>query len=267
MDSDFATVENLCLTSEQYKAVGFLAELTRRMVILAFPAHNKTPAGALNLVREVYAITDKMVTGCLKNGAKPFCEIGCYRCCYLRVRATPLELLGISDFLRSRLEPGQLAELRQRIAATEQKTRGMDSYQRICAEMICPLLANGKCLAYPVRPIECRIYHSLDLSDCQTPFVDRDRSVTIRNDVAGLGMGIFAGLTEGLQEVGLQTRILELVAGLYMVMDEPGVVERWLAGEPALAGAEIAHAENIKSVHQALVEELGEPWNMMVNSS
>jgi hypothetical protein len=260
MNADFATDVNLRLTSKQWKAIGFLAELTKRMVILAFSEH-KTPAGALNLVKEVYGITDEMVTGCLKNGAKPSCEIGCHWCCYMRVKATPLEILCLFDFLRSYLKPTELSELRQRLAATEQVARGMDSYQRVCAGIICPLLINGKCLAYPVRPIGCRVYHSLNLSDCEVPFVDKDRSVTIRNDIAGLGMGIFAGLTEGLRTVGAQTRLLELVAGLWMVVDEPGLVARWLAGEPAFVGAEIANARNIESVHQALVEELGEPWS------
>jgi hypothetical protein len=46
-----------------------------------------------------------------------------------------------------------------------------------------------------------------------------------------------------------------------MAIDEPGLLERWLAGEPAFAEAEIANAEKIESVHHALVEELGEPWN------
>jgi hypothetical protein len=262
MDAYFVVGKNLSMTPGQHKAVGFLAELTRRMVMLAF-SEQKTPAGALKLVREVYAITDHIVTGCLKNGPKPCCEIGCHWCCYMRVRATPLEIWGIFDFLRSRLKPKQLGELGRRIADTEQTARGMDGYQRVCTGVICPLLVNGKCLAYPVRPIGCRIYHSFDLADCQASFVHKDRSVTIRNDIAGLELGVFAGLTEGLRAVGLQTRLLELVAGLHVVMDEPGVTTRWLAGEPAFVGAEFADAKDIESAHQALVEELGEPWNKL----
>lgn len=260
MDADFVVGKNLQLTPEQHKAVGFLAELTRRMVKLAF-SEQKTPAGALNLVREVYAITDQMVTGCLRNGKKPSCEVGCYWCCYMRVMATPLEILSIFDFLRSRLKQKQLAELERRIADTEQIAQGMDGYQRVCAGVICPLLLDGKCLAYPVRPIGCRVYHSFDLADCKKSFADNVRNVTVRNDIAGLSLGVSAGLTEGLRAVGLQTRLLELVAGLYMVINEPAVAIRWLAGEPAFVGAEIADAENIESAYQALVEELSKLWN------
>jgi hypothetical protein len=259
MDAGFVADESLHLTVEQWKAVGFLAEFSKRMVTFAFPGQ-KTPKNALNLVKEVYRVTDDMMTGCLNNGTEPACRIGCFWCCYLRVKVTPLEVWCIFDFFRSRPRPRELSELRQRLAAADETRRGMDGYQRVGAKTACPLLVNGKCSVYPVRPIACRVYHSLNPSDCEEP-LDEERSVTIRNDIAGLGMGIFAGLTEGLRAVGLQTRLLELRAGLRMAIDEPGLLERWLAGEPAFAEAEIANAEKIESVHHALVEELGEPWN------
>jgi hypothetical protein len=126
--------------------------------------------------------------------------------------------------------------------------------------MVCPLLVGGKCSVYPVRPIGCRVYHSLNLSDCTVPLDDEERSVTIRPDVFGLSMGISDGLTEGLRAVGLQPRLLELIAGLRVAMDEPESMERWLTGEAAFAKAEIAGAKKIESAHRALVADLGEPW-------
>ena len=110
MQADFAAVEDLRLTSEQYKAVGFLAEFTKRMVVFAFPGH-KTPTRASDLVKEVHRVTDNMMTGCLKTGAKPSCKTGCFWCCYMRVKVTPLEVLCIVDFLRSCLRPRELSEL------------------------------------------------------------------------------------------------------------------------------------------------------------
>jgi len=259
MDTDFKPIEGLRLTAEQWKAVGFLAEFTKRLVSFAFPGQKRS-AEALTLIREVYRVTDNMLTGCLKNGTRSACRIGCHWCCYMRVSVTPLEVLCISDYLRSGLRPRALAKLRQRLTATDERTRGMDGFQRVCAAIICPLLVNAKCSVYPVRPIQCRVYHSLNLSDCEVALDDADRSATIRSDIAGLNRGIFAGLTEGLRTVGLQTRLLELIAGLSLAADEPGLAERWLTGEPAFVDAEIAEAEQIESAHRALIEELGEPW-------
>jgi len=186
----------------------------------------------------------------------------------MRVKVTPLEVLCVSDFLRSGLRPIEWSELWQRLVATDETTRGMDGYQKVCAGIICPLLVNGKCSIYPVRPIECRVYHSLNLSDCEVPLDDKNRSVTIRSDIASLSRGIFAGLTEGLRTAGLQTRLLELTAGLRMVVDEPGLTKRWLDGEPAFAEAEIEEAKHIESAHRVLVEDLGEPWrNLMAEDA
>lgn len=240
--------------------MGFLAEFAKRMVIFAFPGH-KTPESAINLIQEVYRVTDEIMVGCLRSGIKPPCKQGCSWCCFLRVKVTPLEVMCIVDNLRSRLKPGEITELQHRLVSTDGITRGMEGNRRVRTKMLCPLLVDGNCLAYPVRPIACRVYHSLNSSECEASLDKDGGSVTIRRDISRLSMGIFAGLTEGLRTVGLQTLLLELIAGLRIAMDEPGagLAMRWLSGEPAFVEAEIASEKEIESFHRALVEELGEP--------
>lgn len=247
MTDDFVSFEELRLTREQRKAVGFLAEFSKRMVVTAYQEH-KTSTGVVRLVNEVHQVSDEIISGCLKNGAELPCKRGCSWCCYLRVKVTPLEIITIIDFLRSHLKTGALSALRKRLAATDDTTRGMNGYQRAQAKIACPLLADGGCLAYPVRPIGCRVYHSLNASDCQALLDDPDHSITIRHDISGMGLGIFAGLTEGLQTVGIQRRLLELTAGLRAVMENPGevCVDSWLADEPIFAGSEITSAKRKK---------------------
>jgi len=238
MEADFL-VEGWRLTAAQRKAVGFLREYAKRMVTFGFPGH-KTPVGVSKLMREVYRAIDEMIAGCLENGTKPACKSGCAWCCFMRVRVTPLEVLSILDFLHTHLDTDRLSALKQRLATTDAITRGMDGIQRGRAKIACPLLADRKCLVYPVRPMACRVYHSLNSSECEMRLDDQERTVQIRQDISALNMGISAGLMEGLRTAGLQARQLELVAGLRMAMDEQGVVERWFAGEPAFAGAEVA---------------------------
>jgi Fe-S-cluster containining protein len=259
METETVSIEDLGLTSEQLEGVGFLAEFTKRMVLIALP-EQKTPAGASNLIKEVYRVTDDVMSGSFKNGTKSPCKKGCYWCCYLRVKVTPLEVMGILDYLRSHLKPGEISGLRQRLVRADEITRGMDGIQRVRAKMTCPLLLDGICLTYPVRPIACRVYHSLNLSDCEVLLVKDGGRVTIRQSVFGLSMGINAGLIDGLRKVGLQTRLLELTTGLRIAMEEPGtgLMKRWLSGEPAFVGAEIESAKKIEGSYRALVEELGE---------
>jgi len=159
METGFESVDDFNLTLEQRKAMGFIAEFTKRMVVFAFP-EPKTHACASNLIVEIYQVTDDVLSGCSKSGRQPACKEGCCWCCFLRVKATPLEVMGIVDYLRARLEPGEMSTLRQQLAKTDEITRGLRCYQRVGAKMSCPLNVDGSCLAYPVRPIACRVYHS-----------------------------------------------------------------------------------------------------------
>lgn len=57
------------LTSEQQKAVGFLAAFTKRMATMAF-SEQRTIISASNLIKEVYQVTDQTMTGCIKKWHK-----------------------------------------------------------------------------------------------------------------------------------------------------------------------------------------------------
>ena len=96
-----------------------------------------------------------------------------------------------------------------------------------------------------VRQISCRIYHSLDVSDCEAPLDDDGRCINVRDDICGLGAGIAEGLTMGLSALELQPHQLELTAGLRMALDEPALAEQWLVGKPAFSEAEIADARRL----------------------
>jgi hypothetical protein len=255
MESGFDTINNLHLTWEQRKAVDFLAEFSNQMVLHSF-TKDRTPSGGVNLIKEVYQVSDQVLNGIHKQGIKPVCKEGCHWCCYLRAKVTPLEILGILDFWRMTLNPTEMSSVRQRLSAADEITRGMDGNQRVCARIVCPLIVDGKCLAYTVRPIACRVYHSLNLTDCEMLLENQDRSMSIRPDISGLGLGIQAGLIEGLRAVGLQTRLIDLITGLHIIMNEPGTVDDWLAGKPAFAAAEIENATEIENNYRRLIEKL-----------
>ena len=236
------STESLRVTPEQQKAVEILTEFSKHMVVMAF-LDNDTPENPSDLAKEIYQVHDHLVAGCLRNGTKLPCQKGCFWCCFLRVKVTPLEVFGIVDYLQSSLQPGELPALRQRIAETDNITRGLGGQRRVRARKICPLIIDNTCLVYPVRPITCRTYHSLYTSDCEALLDDDQQSVSIRLDISAMGMGLLAGLTDGLRQAGLQTRPLELIAGLRIALDEPESMRRWLAGEPLFSEAEIESAK------------------------
>jgi hypothetical protein len=257
MESNSAILNGL--TPEQLKGVRFLAEFTKRMVLMAFSGE-RTVINGLSLIKEVNQVTDLTMTGCLKTGTKLSCKKGCHWCCYLQVLVTPLEVMHIVEYLHACLSPGELSFLQQQLKNRKEITGCLNNYQKARANMACPFVEAGECIVYAVRPLACRVYHSINLTDCKISFGKNNGRVTIRQDISGMGVGIFAGLTEGLRAIGLQTCLLELRAGLGIAIDETGSehAKRWLAGEPAYVQAEIANAEKIESCYQFILKDLGE---------
>jgi Fe-S-cluster containining protein len=256
MEAGNLSGENIQRMAEEQRAVGFLAEYSKNMVVTAI-LEEKKPEVASGLIKEIYDVLDEVISGCLGSGTKLPCTKGCCWCCFLRVKVTPMELVCILDYLRSNQKSGDLSDLRQRVKTADQITRGLDGFQRLSAKELCPLIRGGECLVYPVRPIMCRTYHSLNNVDCKLLLNDGRRSLKIRQDISWIGMGMFAGLTEGLRAVGLRTQLLELNAGLVVAFDDPASVMKWLAGDPVFSAAEIENSDEIERFHQKLFEKLG----------
>jgi hypothetical protein len=220
------------LIPEQQEAVGFLEEFTKRMVLMGFEG-GKTMVSVTELMKEIYRACDDLLGGYLLKERGLACQRGCHWCCYLRVTTTPLEVLYIMDHLRSKFDPDAMSALQERVRAMDTVTRGLDGEGRAALMQLCPLADEGECLVYPVRPVACRFYHSLDASDCQETLVDQCREVRVRKDLVGMGVAVSAGLRVGLSQVGLKNPALELITGLRVTMGGKGdgLAERWLGGE------------------------------------
>ena len=124
---------------------------------------------AVNTLRGIYALFDKAMA------AFPFaCAKQCADCCTCNVTATGLEIAYIQD----RLDAGVLDDVRVRLARAEQTQRfrpcqTTNGFARACMEGRdaneeendpswgrCPLLEDGVCTIYPVRPLGCRVMMS-----------------------------------------------------------------------------------------------------------
>jgi len=131
----------------------------------------------------------------------------------------------------------------QPLADTDEFTREMDGKVRLGSKMVCPLMAGDECLVYPVRPVPCRTYPSLDALNCESFLVNGQQGLRIRPDILVTGMGLMPGLTRGLRKAGLQTPLLELTAGARLALDKPELTGRWLAGTPVFSEAQIERSK------------------------
>ena len=112
-----------------------------------------------DLALEACALVDLSVAEALARarqaGRAPACGAGCAACCCQPIPLTPLEALLLTRYAHLRLRPEERAPLARNHAAA----LALPPLRRNC-----PLLLDGRCAAYVVRPLACRRYLVLDLS-------------------------------------------------------------------------------------------------------
>jgi len=177
------------------------------------------------------------------------CGKGCAWCCSLQVPVSAPEVLLLAEALRQTRSPDSLAAVRERVAALDARTRGLDDVQRLAARLPCALLENGLCSVYGVRPLACRGWNSYDARVCRhaveytTAPVARlyapQVAITdhLRATLAA-GLGAAAASAQPVAEPK-QVEDLELTAALRIALETPDAAARWLAGEPLFAPARL----------------------------
>jgi Fe-S-cluster containining protein len=162
------------------------------------------------------------------------CLEGCNFCCYNLLEVTPPEALFLGYYVErefSDLEKRELLEVLEKAAAFR---AGKDKKQLagMRQELACPLLKDGRCAAYPARPLMCRAMHSLDAAQCREAFYQGDRVsppyYAHRHDIT---FAIGQGLLAGCRAAGLQSRALELSRALLDCLTQERPRERWIQGE------------------------------------
>jgi hypothetical protein len=171
---------------------------------------------------------------------RPVCCEGCTACCYLHVVASPLEVLECARFLKSHQSDEVISRIADRIEHHISMTEGLDAAERRNLRIVCPLLEEGKCLAYSARPISCRGWNSLDRSICDA---DLQNPSAMLNAPVNLAQHILANrVTEGLntacEQCGTESQPLDFVRGLRIAMeDTESISSRWRQGEPVFHSA------------------------------
>jgi Fe-S-cluster containining protein len=134
-------------------------------------------------VKAVYSSVDEAVVCVLDRlrneaGIVPSCKLGCSYCCRYRIVMNIAETRTLAQYVKRKFSPEQRKDLRRR---TQRWQEWDDSLRGRCAsadmakqtdpspyDPCCPLLIDGACSAYGVRPVVCRTHFvsSLPLS-CQ----------------------------------------------------------------------------------------------------
>lgn len=96
----------------------------------------------------------------LQTSPEVSCQVGCSHCCHHPFLVTVAEGLLMYRWLA---EHGLwTASVRKRVQEARDKTLGLSLGVWLLSNIPCPLLEDGKCVAYAARPIHCRTTFSVE---------------------------------------------------------------------------------------------------------
>ena len=180
------------------------------------------------------------------------CAAGCAWCCYQQVATAPAEAVAIAAYVLRTFSAEALAALKARLADLDGASHGLGVAGRARLKRPCAFLDQGRCTIYAVRPLRCRGVYSRDAEHCrwamENPgqvFDSPDRHATpgpYPVEPAKIMDAALTGLARALRDQGLAWETLELTAALRVALDTPDAADRYLAGAPAFAGAELPAA-------------------------
>ncbi|MBK8908153.1 MAG: hypothetical protein IPM60_09660 [Rhodospirillales bacterium] len=166
------------------------------------------------------------------------CRRGCSFCCHAYVAASAPEALLAAAAVRAWPRAQRDAAV-ARIRATDDRTRGLAPHQRIGPEMPCPMLVDGRCSAYGVRPFSCRAEVSMDAGACERLMHGEPARRLAPAFPHRLKMMESTALAVAASKVGLRAGILEFNAALRIAIDADDAEARWLRGEDVFADAAV----------------------------
>jgi len=124
-------------------------------------------------VKRVYSSLDEATAGGMErlrneDGITPSCQLGCCHCCRFHILTNIVEAHTLAQYIKREVSVEQIDALRLRTqrwhewdnsrpgrlpAANIEEQADFSDY-----DPCCPLLVDGACLAYPVRPVVCRTH-------------------------------------------------------------------------------------------------------------
>lgn len=177
------------------------------------------------------------------------CHGECEACCRLRVAATAPEIFLLARFVS--VNAAAFAErgvmLRQRIADADQTIGGLSEEQRIAVQHACPLIEDGLCVAYKVRPLACRGHAAFDKDLCVA--AARGEAVDTPVSTAHLVVRSLVqnALMAALRRAGLAWGLYEVSRALNCALSAPNALEQWISGQDPLAPGRIPEFDLIEA--------------------
>jgi uncharacterized protein len=162
------------------------------------------------------------------------CKEGCFLCCFLRVDGLAAEIFLIADYVNSHFSSEDRAALLQRLEAHSALVAKLSFKELMGKNVQCPLLQNGRCSVYSVRPLACRAHHAQDFSACQYTFDHQDDFEFPGSIHPDLKVGLEMAKTSVIAAyatAGFEGTFYELGSALHEALTNPAAFRRWKKGK------------------------------------
>ena len=163
-----------------------------------------------------------------QSSVKIACSQGCSYCCrHNRVEVFIFEVFVIVDYINrtfSKKRIDQLIDsLRSTVLAVSNETATIHSHYF----KKCVLLENDQCLVYDVRPINCRQFHSIDLSLCEKKFNNPSFPVKDPSDkkLRRRLHAVIAGFEDAFVQKRFDMTRYELNQALLTLLEDPNLMQ------------------------------------------
>lgn len=178
------------------------------------------------LYAAIDGLNDSITALAEKQNMKVDCHKGCHWCCHQAVYANSYELHYLSEKVKAVIPKERINKWLEAAELKDTRTSKMNEEEISNYKEACPLLSNGACSVYAVRPMACRIYLSTRLQSCLEYYHHPENK---ENYPALLELPLQAGrmMNEGfmaaLKENGIETAEFRLEEGLRIVLknDQP----------------------------------------------
>jgi Fe-S-cluster containining protein len=169
------------------------------------------------------------------------CRDACwYCCCKPNVLVSVPELARILDYVERTFTSVALSALRDRARAYSTQMAGRPLDEPVNESVPCPLLVDGRCSVYEVRPLVCRGYNSTDVDACRKAHTDATALVPIFALLKDVTDGATVGAGQSLEAATFNDAVIDLGSALNIALSR----ERDFAGSIVRAETDLLPTEN-----------------------
>ena len=172
---------------------------------------NKT--SMFSSIREMYTAIEDVIeslhTLALQQGQAIECKLGCDWCCHQPVFALDYELDYLGNYINEYFDRETIIEIKSKAKQKQDNLGKLEDDALLNSKHACPLLKEGVCIAYEVRPMACRIYLSSSVKTCLHFFEvpdDKNNYPALFDIPIGLGRMLNEGFKAALKMNGIITK-------------------------------------------------------------